>query len=135
MPLYTQDDHRISVQTPLGEDVLYLKYFSGKEEFSRLFRYRLQLLSDSASIDPQQIVGKNITLSIRAPDGSERFFNGIVSRFVYVGTGDRFSEYSAEMVPELWLLTRTSDCKIFQEKNNSRHYQGRFRFGRFLELR
>ena len=40
----------------------------------------------------------------------------MVSRFAYLGTGDRYSVYRAEMVPALWLLTRTADCRIFQDK-------------------
>ena len=116
MPLYTQDDHLIAVKTPLGKDELYLKSFHGEEEFSRLFRYELELWADTAAIDPKDIVGKNITVAIRFPDKSERFFNGIVRRFACLGTGDRFSSFRAEMVPELWFLTRTTDCKIFQEK-------------------
>jgi type VI secretion system secreted protein VgrG len=116
MPIYTQDDHLIAVKTPLGKDELYLKSLRGEEEFSRLFRYGLEFWADTPSIDPQAIVGKNITVSIRNPDKSERFFNGIVSRFTYTGTGDRLSSYRAEMVPELWLLTRTTDCKIFQNQ-------------------
>jgi len=116
MPLYTQDDYLISVKTPLGKDVLYLKSFHGEESVSHLFHFSLELLSDESEIDPKKIVGKSLTVSVRFPDGTERFFNGIVNRFAYVGTGDRFSGYRAEVVPELWLLTRTADCKIFQEK-------------------
>lgn len=115
MPDYQQALHRISVKTPLGKDKLYLKSFHGQEEFSRLFSYSLDLLSDENWIDPKSIVGKNITVTLQYPDDSERHFNGIVKRFVYQGTGDRFSGYRAEMVPALWMLTRTADCKIFQD--------------------
>lgn len=116
MPIYTQDGHLIAVKTPLGKDELYLKSFRGQEEFSRLFRYDLELWADTPSIDAKAIVGKNITVSIRYPDDSERYFNGIVGRFAYTGTGDRFSSFRVEMVPEFWFLTRTADCKIFQNK-------------------
>ena len=75
----------IAVKTPLGKDELYLKSLRGEEEFSRLFRYELEFWADTPSIDPKDIVGKNITVSIRFPDKSERFFNGIVSRFAYTG--------------------------------------------------
>ncbi len=112
---YTQELHRISVKTPLGKDKLYLKSFHGQEECSRLFHYTLELFSDDTWIEPKAIVGQNITVVLKYPDDSERFFNGVVSRFVYQGTGDRYSLYRAEMVPALWLLTRTADCQIFQD--------------------
>src|SRR5262249_12579214 len=44
-----------------------------------------------------------------------RFFNGVVSRFAASGAqfhGRRV--YRAEVVPWLWFLTRTANCRIFQ---------------------
>ena len=87
MPDYTQEMHRISVKTPLGKDKLYLSSFQGQEEFSRLFKYSLDLLSDDDWVDPKSIVGKSVTVSLQYPDDSERFFNGIVSRFSLFGNG------------------------------------------------
>jgi type VI secretion system secreted protein VgrG len=39
-----------------------------------------------------------------------------VSKFSYAGTDDRLHKYTAEVVPWLWFLTMTADCRIFQEK-------------------
>ena len=75
------------------------------------------MASEDRWIDPKQLVGKSVTVCLKYPDDSQRFFNGIVNRFVYQGTHDRYSNYQAEVVPALWLLTRTADCKIFQEKD------------------
>ena len=116
MPEYTQDKRPIAVDTPLGKDVLLLTSFTGQEEFSRLFRYDLEFLSERKSIAPTDIVGKNISFFVRFPDGEPRQFNGFVRRFAYCGTSDRLSIFRAEVVPWLWFLTRTSDCRIFQEK-------------------
>ena len=114
---FTQQRHRISVETPLGHDKLLLKDFLAHEEFSRLFHFTLEMASEDRWIDPKQLVGKSVTVCLKYPDDSQRFFNGIVNRFVYQGTHDRYSNYQAEVVPALWLLTRTADCKIFQEKD------------------
>lgn len=116
MPTYTQDTRPIAVETPLGKDVLLLTAFSGAEEMSRLFHYELEMISEKESIAPTDIVGKQIDFSVNYPDGEPRCFNGFVKRFVYCGTGDRLSTYRAEVVPWLWFLTRTSDCRIFQKK-------------------
>ncbi len=44
--------------------------------------------------------------------------NGIISLFGIVGRNARgLHLYRARLVPSLWLLTRTSDCRIFQDKN------------------
>ena len=40
-----------------------------------------------------------------------------MSRFALVGTEGRHNTYSATVRPWLWLLTRTANCRIFQEKS------------------
>ena len=62
-------------------------------------------------------MGKSVTVTLKYPSDDKRFFNGIVSRFAYQGSHDRYSTYHAEIVPKLWLLTRTADCRIFQDKD------------------
>jgi type VI secretion system secreted protein VgrG len=114
---YTQDNRRIGVATPLGEDVLLLSSFQGEEGVSRLFRFDLELLSENESVDFDALVGKNVTFWITLADGSDRFINGQVSRFSQGGRDAAFTSYHAEVVPWLWFLTRTADCRIFQNKN------------------
>lgn len=110
----TQKDRTLQVDTPLGPDVLVLTDFSGHEELSRLFLYRLQLISSNHAIDANKIVGKGVTFNVRLLDGSRRYFHGFVSSFSYDGTDDRTSHYSAEVVPWLWFLTLTTDCRIYR---------------------
>ena len=49
-------------------------------------------------------------------DGTERYFNGYVSNFSQGGRDHHFVYYHAEIVPWLWFLTQTSNCRIFQDK-------------------
>ena len=111
---YTQENRFIAIDTPLGEDTLLLRGFSGYEGISRLFRFDLDLLSEDTSVPFASIVGQNVTLTIAMADGSTRYFNGFISRFVQKGGDLQFTYYQAEMVPWLWFLTRTADCRIFQ---------------------
>jgi type VI secretion system secreted protein VgrG len=113
---YTQDERRLGLFTPLGKDELLLTGFSGQEEMSRLFSYQLEMVSEKDSIAAKDIVGKNVTISLRLLDDGVRYFNGFVSRFAYCGTGDRLSRYTAEVVPWLWFLTKSANCRIFQKK-------------------
>lgn len=118
---YTQDNRLISIDTPLGKDVLLLASFRGLEGLSRLFSFELNLLSENHSISFQDIVGKNVTISVVLADKSKRYFNGIISRFTQgrgggdVGGDPRFSHYRATMVPWTWLLSTTTDSRIFQK--------------------
>ncbi len=111
---YTQENRLIAIDTPLGQDVLLLQGFTGHEGISRLFSFHLDLLSEKNSISFQDIVGQKITIRVTHFDGSERYFHGHVSRFAQGGSDARFSHYQMEVVPWLWFLTRSADCKIFQ---------------------
>lgn len=113
---YSQEGRLISIDTPLGTDVLLLQSISGHEGISRLFEFELDLISENNSISFTDIVGKNVTISLEQYDGSIRYLNGCVSRFAQSGQDSRFTHYSAEVVPWLWFLTRNADCKIFQQK-------------------
>jgi type VI secretion system secreted protein VgrG len=113
---YTQDKRIISIQTPLGADVLLLHGFSGSEGVSQLFQFSAEFLSENHSIAFKDIIGKQVTLSIQLAGEKKRCWNGFVSRFACSGRDDRFSNYHAEIVPWTWFLTRTADCQIFQQK-------------------
>jgi type VI secretion system secreted protein VgrG len=104
----------ISINTPLGKDVLLLHTFSGTEGISRPYSFNLTLLSENVAIPFSSIVGQRVTLTVKKPDGIDRHINGFVSRFAQAGSDSTFSYYHAEVVPWLWFLTRNSDCRIFQ---------------------
>ncbi len=122
MPQYTQANRPMAVSTPLGTDVLLLQQVSGTEAISRLFRFQLEFLAESSTdIAFDQILGQSVTVTLQMPDGSSRYINGIVSKF---GQGEQvsspmgsafFTRYQAEIVPQLWLLTRKAQSRIFQQ--------------------
>jgi type VI secretion system secreted protein VgrG len=111
---YTQIHRHLGFGSPFGKDALLLTDLRGEEGVSRLFRFEVDLLSENPALDFSKIIGKNVTIRVNQPDHTDRFFNGIVSRFSQSGASATFTAYHAEVVPWLWLLTRTSDCKIFQ---------------------
>jgi len=118
MDQYTQERSLIAVTTPLGKDVLLLVSFQGEEALSRPFAYRLEMLSGNSTIAAKDIVGKNVTWLVRRTGESPRYFNGIVNCFAAGGTQIRgLRSYRAEVVPWLWFLSRTADCRIFQNKS------------------
>lgn len=117
---YTQDGKLISIDTPLGKDVLLLMELSGEEAISSIFSFELSMISENHSISFDAIIGRNVTVTIKLADGSSRHFNGIISTFTQgrgagEGGGDtRFTYYRATMVPWFWMLTRTADSRSFQ---------------------
>jgi type VI secretion system secreted protein VgrG len=114
---FIQANHYLSISTPLGENKLLLRRLHGEEGVSRLFRFFLDLDSEDPSLDFSKIVGKSATVTIVLADGSKRYINGIVGRFVQAGADDRFVHYHAELNPWLWLTTMSADCRIWQNKS------------------
>jgi type VI secretion system secreted protein VgrG len=105
----------MEIATPLGEDVLLFRAMHAREEMSRLSEYRLDLLSTSGDIDMDEILGKGVTVKLALPDDSTRYFSGCVTRIAQQGMYGRHHRYLAIVRPWLWFLTRTADCRIFQD--------------------
>jgi len=112
--LFKQFTRLAQINSPLGPDVLVLSDMSGGEELGRLFEYELQLTSDDPAIDLNQLLGKPLSLSVQVSLGSSRHFHGIVARCSQSVDQGQFASYRVTLRPWLWLLTRTSDCRIFQ---------------------
>ncbi|MPY87894.1 MAG: type VI secretion system tip protein VgrG [Luteitalea sp.] len=105
----------MEITTPLGDDVLLFHGMHAREEMSRLFEYQLDLLSTRGDVNLDEILGKNVTVKVALPDDSTRYFNGYVTRLAQSGMFGRYHRYSAVVRPWLWFLTRTADCRIFQD--------------------
>jgi type VI secretion system secreted protein VgrG len=105
----------MEITTPLGDDVLLFHSMHAHEEIGRLTKMTLDLLSKDGEIGIDDILGKNVTVKVALKDDSPRYFNGYVVRFAQRGKLGRYHRYFAEVVPWLWFLTRTADCRIFQE--------------------
>lgn len=114
---YTQENHHVSISTPLGKDKLLVRAFHGEERLSDLFQFSLELYSEEKSLDFSKIVGKSATLKVKLADGSFRLINGVVGRFRQGGSDPRFTTYYAELHPWLWLTTMSADCRIFQNQS------------------
>jgi len=120
--MLTQENKLLSIETPLGKDVLLLHKLHGQEGLSELFHFDLELFSEKQAITFEDIVGKSVTISIILADGTKRYLNGLISRFSQEcsmdkpgGSQFRASYFSAIVVPWFWLLTRTSNSRIFQK--------------------
>ncbi|ANC00695.1 MULTISPECIES: type VI secretion system Vgr family protein [Pseudomonas] len=112
--LFTQLTRLAQINSPLGPNVLILSEMGGSEELGRLFDYELQLTSDDPAIDLNQLLGKPMSLSLQLSGMASRHFHGIVARCSQSVDRGQFASYRVTLRPWLWLLTRTSDCRIFQ---------------------
>ncbi len=112
--LFSQSSRLVQVYSPLADDVLLLKDMGGVEELGRLYAYDLQLTSRDPDIDLNLLLGKPMSLGLQLDDGSVRYFHGLAARCSQNNGRGQFASYQVTLRPWLWLLTRTSDCRIFQ---------------------
>ena len=117
MPILpTQANREVAVSTALADDVLLFKRMQCSEALGRLSEFRIELASERDDIHIADILGTDMTVTLDTPSGDTRCFHGIVTRFAYQGWRDGMPSYLAIVQPALWLLTRSTNCRIFQGK-------------------
>ena len=99
--------------TPAGGDTFVLNRFEGTEGLGTLFEYRVGALSLKENFDLNSMIGRNCDVRIKAVDGLERHFNGVLTEANYTGGQYGLFGYQLVLRPWLHLLSRTSDCRIF----------------------
>jgi type VI secretion system secreted protein VgrG len=100
-----------------GGAKMQLLSMSGTEGLSKAFEYQVEILCDKPDLDLKTFLGKSMTVAVEQPAGGTRYFNGLIARFVQSGRKTKhFYHYQATLRPWFWFLSRTQDCKIFQEK-------------------
>lgn len=113
-----QDSRLLSLDTVLGPNVLVIEEVSGVDELSRLFEFKIVASAKEDNFKIEDLMGTKV--SIRAETAAEgekyRYLSGFVSGVDHVGFDvQNLSRYEVTVVPWLWMLTRTTDCRIFQE--------------------
>ncbi|MEO6784810.1 MAG: type VI secretion system tip protein VgrG, partial [Chthoniobacteraceae bacterium] len=108
----------MKVSTPLGPDKLLLVGFEGKEEVSRLYSFRLEMLAANANskdVKFDKLLGQELAVTMKMHGEKERYFRGICRRIEQGNRDVEFTTYRAEIVPQFWLTTRTAQSRIFQQ--------------------
>jgi type VI secretion system secreted protein VgrG len=113
----SQEQRQGKLTTPLGENTLSLVQFGAIEGLSELFEIRIEAASTEGGLDFAAALGKGATVTLMAQDGQNRYFHGLATEARWAGTAEDLYFYQLVLRPWLWLLTRTSDCKIFAKKS------------------
>jgi len=110
-----QTDRLLEI-APVGGHALTLRRLSVHEEIGRPFRMTVEVISEDMDITPASVMGKMLNCKIKVGHVAPREFNGQVASFERLGPyGRGLAAYRMEAVPRLWHLSRTSDCRIFQD--------------------
>jgi len=111
----TQDKRVGSFSTPLGQDALVLVRFSGQEGLSELFEFVVEALSTQSKLDFDKAIGRNCSVTFKTYGRGERVFNGVLVEAQALGPKHGHYGYRLVLRPWLWLLSHTTDCRIFDK--------------------
>src|SRR5687768_12573465 len=103
-----------TLTSPLGDALLFSRMHVS-ERLSSLFVIQLQTYSLKGDIKPSALLGKSLSVKVEYDDGAVRHYNGYVSRFSAGESDGRHYIYQLTLHPWLWFLSRTADCRIFQD--------------------
>jgi type VI secretion system secreted protein VgrG len=109
----SQDERAGKLSTPFGDDVLVLSHMNAVEALSELFEFRVEAVSLQANLDFNSALGLGCAITLKTVDNLERYFNGVMTEAHSAGGQHDLYFYEIVLRPWLWLLTKTSDCRIF----------------------
>jgi type VI secretion system secreted protein VgrG len=112
----TQDNRISSLECRLGKDVLVAVRFDGTEGVSELFEYTIEALSEKSDIDFDKAIGTHCAIIFKTHEKPERVFNGVLVAAQGIGGEADLYNYRLVLRPWLWLLSQTSDCRIFEHE-------------------
>jgi type VI secretion system secreted protein VgrG len=117
-PLF-QDDRtgRLTMPTPWADNALVLSQMRAVEALSSLFRFAIEAVSLEADLDFSSALGRGCTVKLVAVDGLNRYFHGVITEAHWAGGQQDLHYYEIVLRPWLWLLTLTSDSRIFRNKS------------------
>src|SRR5436305_8222340 len=120
----TQQNRLLKLSTPLAFDYLLVEKVKAEESLSRLFNFELELLHEEVEegfeptlVDSNQLLGQPMNVEVDQADGTKRYFDGMCIEFRQGDRNVRFSNYQAQLVPRVWLLTQVTQSRIFQNKS------------------
>ena len=106
----------ITLASPLPAQDLLFESMRVSSGLSTLDDMQLNVLSPRHDLKPQALLGKPVCVSVALRGNEKRHFHGYVTQFGMGRPQGRLHGYQARVRPWLWFLSRTSDCRIFQDR-------------------
>ncbi len=127
MAAWVRDSATMSMTTPLGADALIPTKLVAEETISQPFRFEITAVSQSGVFDPDKLLNMAVCVTLRDASGTAaapvRYFHGIVQQVRSEGIlrgatlVDEFQLYAVTVMPRLWFLGQTMDCRVYQNKS------------------
>ncbi|CAA0095141.1 Actin cross-linking toxin VgrG1 [BD1-7 clade bacterium] len=101
----------------LGKDA-FVSCLYGEERFSEPFCFQVQLRSLKNVRDVTALLNKPMSIQLTTDEGKyPRFFQGIIVSACIDGWSGRHTVYEFVLRPAVWLLEKTRNCRMFQQKS------------------
>ncbi|WP_105428216.1 type VI secretion system tip protein TssI/VgrG [Neorhizobium sp. T6_25] len=119
---FIQASRILKVVSPLGEDQLLPERVTIEEGVSSLFEIKLSARAKKPTVKPEELIGRLVDVSVEVEQGEgeggvRRPFNGLVTELNEGPPITRgLRSYSMVLRPQMWLLSRRSDCRIWMDK-------------------
>ena len=115
------------LNSPFGDDrqpnqpgSLHAVALTAREWLSKPFEAAITAVSDRRVIDPNELLGHPVCLTVRFRPSHDRFIHGVVHRMTAIGLPQRDRwRYVLEVVPRMRLMDQAADCRIFQDRTAS----------------
>jgi type VI secretion system secreted protein VgrG len=111
-----ETERNLAFHCPLKEDLLLVRSLTGSEELGSCFEYHVTLYSLDHNVNVESLLNKEVSVEVRLGLSKPRYFSGIVCEISHRGMAGAYVVYEAVLRPWLWLLSRKSDCRIFQNE-------------------
>lgn len=85
-----------------------------REGLSKLTETTIQFQSRNTAVSLDDLVGQTMCLHVLTEGGKEQKFSGLCVSVENFGLQDGYTQFVAEVRPWFWLLTRTQNCRVFQ---------------------
>ena len=124
---FIQASRVLKLVSPLGEDVLLPERVTIVEGVSELFTIEIAARAKREDVKPAELIGRLVDVSVEvrqggqdgaeAGDGIRRPFNGLVTDLREGPPVTRgLRSYTLTLRPQMWLLSRRSDCRIWMDQ-------------------
>ena len=118
---FLQASRVLRIVSPLGGDQLLPERVTIEEAVSSLFEIKVSARSKKPIVKPEDLIGRlmDVSVEVQQEGGVRRPFNGLVTELNEGPPVTRgLRSYSMVLRPQMWLLSRRSDCRIWMDKTS-----------------
>ena len=123
MPTWTRTNALLTMTSALGADVLIPISLSAHEAISTPFQFNVEAVCQQGTVDANSLLYQPACVTLQASGKAIRYFHGIVQS-VSAGApirgasgADTFTIYNIVLVPKLWFMSQTVDCRVYETKS------------------